>query len=188
MAYDPKAARTLYKKLLSLYPQAFREQFGESIAHTINDLCNERRQQTAQGLFGFILWIFVETAVGVAREHILLITGGNAMQKIFTSLRAPALISFILVLPFALLEFSFNTVNKQNAPGLTVLFGLLWLLPTAFIVTLAPIVRTIRAGNSLLANPIALLVRVAFLALIAMMWGGVLIDQLPCFLGVPNCD
>jgi hypothetical protein len=188
MAYDSKAARVLYRKLLGLYPRVFRERFGKSMEQTFNDLCNEWRPQTAQGLFGFILWLFVETAVGIAREHILLITGGNAMQKIFTSLRAPAFISFILVLPFALLEFSFNTVNKQNAPGLTVLFGLLWLLPTAFIVILAPLVRNIRVGNNVMANPMALLLRVAFLTLIAMMWGGIIVDQLPCFLGVPNCD
>jgi hypothetical protein len=188
MAYDSKAARALYRKLLGLYPRVFRERFGKSMEQTFNDLCNERRQQTAEGLSGFILWLFVETAVGIAREHILLITGENAMKNVFTSLRAPAFISFILVLPFALLEFSFNTVNKQNAPGLTVLFGLLWLLPTVFIVVLAPLVRNTRAGNRIMANPMTLLLRVAFLTLIAMMWGGIIVDQLPCFLGVPNCD
>ncbi len=110
------------------------------------------------------------------------------MKSISTTLGSAALISFILVLPFAILEFTFNTVKKQNVPDLIVLFGLLWLLPMAFIVILAPIVRTVRAGNSILANPVTLLFRVAFLALIAWMLGGILIDQLPCFLGVPNCD
>ena len=99
-----------------------------------------------------------------------------------------ALISFILVLPFVILESLNNTITKQNALGLIVLFGLLWLLAIAFIVILVPIVRTVRAGNSVMANPINLLLRVAFLALIAMMWGGIIIDQLPCFMGVPNCD
>jgi hypothetical protein len=32
------------------------------------------------------------------------------------------------------------------------------------------------------------LLRVVFLAFIARMWIGILIDQMPCFLGVPNCD
>jgi hypothetical protein len=32
------------------------------------------------------------------------------------------------------------------------------------------------------------LLRVGFSALILMMWAGIIIDQLPCFLGVPNCD
>ena len=39
-----------------------------------------------------------------------------------------------------------------------------------------------------MAHPTNLLFRVAFLALIAIIWAGILIDQLPCFLGVPNCD
>ena len=110
------------------------------------------------------------------------------MKTITTDLRSAAIISFILVLPFAILESLFNTVNQQNALGLTVLFGLLWLLPTAFIVILGPIVRNVRAGNSIMANHINLLLRAAFLALIAMAWGGLLADQIPCFMGVPNCD
>ena len=112
----------------------------------------------------------------------------HKIKSIITTLGSAALISFILVLPFAILESLNHTITRQNAPGLILLFGLLWLLPMSFIVILAPIVRTMRAGNSILANPVNLLFRVAFLALIAMMWGGLLIDQLPCFLGVPNCD
>jgi hypothetical protein len=110
------------------------------------------------------------------------------MTSITPNLRTAALISFILILPFAILELLFHSVTRQNAPGLMVLFGLLWLLPTGFILTILPMVRTVRAGNSIVANPISLFVRVAFLAMFAMMWGGILIDQLPCFLGVPNCD
>jgi len=49
-------------------------------------------------------------------------------------------------------------------------------------------VRNLRAGNSLMANPINLLLAVAILTLIAMTWGGLLIDQIPCLMGVPNCD
>lgn len=112
----------------------------------------------------------------------------HKIKSIIATLGSAALISFILVLPFAILESLNHTITRQNAPGLILLFGLLWLLPVAFIVILAPIMRTARAGNSVLANPINLLFRVAFLVLIAMMWGGLLIDQLPCFLGVPNRD
>lgn len=112
----------------------------------------------------------------------------HTMKGIIANLGSAALISCIFVLPFAVLESLFNSVTKQNAPGLVVLFGLLWLLPMAFIVILTPIVRTVRAGNSIRVNPLQLLFRVAFLALIAMMWGGIIIDQLPCFLGIPNCD
>jgi hypothetical protein len=58
-----------------------------------------------------------------------------------------------------------------------------------FIALLMPIVRNLRqAGNSLMANPVGLLLRIVFLLLIAWMWASLLIDQMPCFLGVPNCD
>ena len=68
------------------------------------------------------------------------------------------------------------------------LFGSLWLLPVAFILILMPIVRTVRVGNRIMVNPISLLLRVAFLILIAWLWVGTILDQMPCFLGVPNCD
>jgi uncharacterized membrane protein len=110
------------------------------------------------------------------------------MKTIATDLGTAAIISFALVLPFAVLESLNNTITGRNAPGLLVLFGLLWLLPTAFILVLAPVVRSVRAGNSVTANPVNLLVKVTFLALVAAMWGALMIDQAPCFIGVPNCD
>ncbi|HYP27797.1 MAG TPA: hypothetical protein VE262_13855 [Blastocatellia bacterium] len=109
-------------------------------------------------------------------------------KNIATDLKSAALISFTLVLPLAALECVNNTITRQNAPGLIVLFGLLWLLPVAFIVTLLAIVRAARAGNSALANPRGVLFRVALLALVAMIWGLIINDQLPCFMGVANCD
>ncbi len=100
-------------------------------------------------------------------------------------LRSAALISFILVLPFLILESINTTLTRQNAPGLIFLFGLLWLLPTAFLVMLFPMVRKLRAGS---ANPMTVVPVVAFMVVLALAWGGLLVDQLPCFLGVPNCD
>ena len=37
---------------------------------TFNDLYNERKQQAERGLFGFVLWMFVETAIGIVQEHL----------------------------------------------------------------------------------------------------------------------
>lgn len=188
MTLDQETVRILYKKLLGLYPRAFTERFGESMEQTFNDLWNERKLQIEKGLFGFLLWMFVETAIGITKEQALHLKQGDPVKTIIEDLRSAAIISFLLVLPFAILETLNNTITKQNAPGLILLFGVLWLLPTAFILILRPIVRTMRAGNSIWANPTKLLFRVAFLALIATIWGWGFIDQLPCFLGVPNCD
>ncbi len=108
------------------------------------------------------------------------------MKNSLVNLRSPAIISLVLVFPFMILE----AVNRRNFhEGFPIpLFGFMWLLPMIFILTVTPIVRNVRAGNSILANPISLLLRVALSALVAWMWAGILIDQMPCFLGVLNCD
>lgn len=110
------------------------------------------------------------------------------MNNITTDLRPAAVVSFALVLPLMILEALNNTLTRQNVPGLALLFGLMWLLPAVFVIVLMPIVRNVRAGQGVMANPVGLSLRVAFLALIAMVWTWGLVDQLPCFLGVPNCD
>ena len=61
--------RMWYAMLLRLYPQPFREQFGEGMGQTFHDLCREHAD-ARRGLFGFALWIFSETLVGIVREHI----------------------------------------------------------------------------------------------------------------------
>jgi hypothetical protein len=62
--------RTWYAALLRLYPRPFREQFGEGMEQTFHDLCRERRN-AGRSLFGFALWIFCETSMGVVRENIM---------------------------------------------------------------------------------------------------------------------
>ena len=74
MNYEQETVHALYKKLLNLYPRGFREQLGESMQQTFNDLYKERKRETQQVLFSFVLWAFVETIVGIAKEYILLIT------------------------------------------------------------------------------------------------------------------
>jgi len=184
--HDQDTVRALYRRLLALYPRGFRAQFRESMEQTFNDLCNERKRQKTGELSSFVLWTFAETALGIVREYIHLVSDGAARKSVLTNLRSPAIISFVLVLPFMLLEL----VNRRNYhEGFPVtLFGVMWLLPVAFILISMPIMRNVRAGNSIIAHPITLLLRVVLLALIAIVWTGTVIDQLPCFMGVPLCD
>jgi hypothetical protein len=110
----------------------------------------------------------------------------NAMQNILTKFKSPVLTSLLLLIPFMLLEWVNRRSYNEEFPYS--LFGFLWLLSLLFLITTMPLVRTVRAGNSLLAAPVVLLLRVVFLAFIAWMWLSIVIDQMPCFLGVPNCD
>jgi len=127
-----------------------------------------------------------ETAVGIVQENIFSFKEINPMKNILTNLRSPALIGLLLVIPFMTLE-AVSTRNL-NAIFNVPLFGTLWFLPTAFLLILMSIVRNVQAGNSPMARPVSILVSVVFLIFIAFMWGGIVLDQMPCFLDVPNCD
>ena len=184
MAYAQRTIHTIYTKLLRLYPREFREQFGESMQQTFNDLYKER--QGERGWSSFVLWMFVETAIGIPREHILLIKEMNYMKIILANLLSPAIISFLIVLPFMILEWATRSnLPRTNASG--VLFVIMWLLPMLSILTMMPIVRNVRAGNSIAANPVNLVLRVVFSGWLVWMWVALVMDQMPCFLGGSGC-
>src|SRR5882757_1714756 len=88
-----RSYRTWYAMLLRLYPRPFRERFGEGMAQTFHDLCREHRD-TRRGLFGFALWIFSETLVGIVRENI---TRMNQLER--TMLRVALVALGLLMVP-----------------------------------------------------------------------------------------
>jgi hypothetical protein len=151
MIYEQKIVHTLYRKLLALYPQTFKEQLGESMERTFQDLWNEKRQ-TRKELFSFVLWTFIETAIGIFREYLLLISPGDVMQSILKPLGSAVLISFLLILPFMIME----VVNRQyfNEDFPFMLFFVLWLNLFAISLILLPIARGRRAGTQDMANPV----------------------------------
>jgi hypothetical protein len=108
------------------------------------------------------------------------------MKLAFTHLRLPAITSSALLLPFIILEL----VNRRSYhEGFPIpLFGILWLLPMAFTLILMSIVRKVQTGNKTTPNTISLLLGIALLILMVWLWVGIILDQMPCFLGVPLCD
>jgi RsiW-degrading membrane proteinase PrsW (M82 family) len=106
----------------------------------------------------------------------------NSVKK----LKLAAVISLITLLPFMVMEFIKRRGFQEPFP--VALFTILWLTLLSFIFILLPIVQDVRKGN-LNKSPFAnLLLRVFFLILIAIFWIGIIIDQMPCFLGIQNCD
>jgi hypothetical protein len=276
----------LYKKLVALYPQRFKEQLGESMEQTFNDLCKEKRQ-TKTGLLSFLLWTFIETAIGIVQEHIVAIKEMNPMKNMLTNIRQPVIIGFLMILPLIILEFAVVIVKRlafdiRDALDALVTFGFLWLgvasilliliplvrdlqraedhrtadtvparentlltsprsaaiisfllaLPFLTIISLlllnieppfarpfdnptpdqpdiigtlivvgalvlavagciiarVPIARTLQTGGSLFAHPINLTLALVTLSFITMLVVGLVVDQFPCWMGVPNCD
>jgi hypothetical protein len=122
-----------YKKLIALYPKKFKEQFNESMQQTFNDLYKEN-QNSNQPLFKFITWTFFETTIGIFQEHLL---DGGIMQ---TTKRfgLSALISFIIILPFAVMEIVNRRSYNEEFPF--ILFSFLWFNLFTVNVILLPIV------------------------------------------------
>ena len=277
MTSEQNRVSRLYRNLLSLYPRAFKERLGESMEQTFEDLCNEKRQ-TKKELSSFILWTFIETAIGIFRERLLLISPGDIMQTIPKTLGSSAVISFLLILPFMIMEVinrrNFNEdfpillffimwlnlfavslillpivrggrignpapttrnsliTNPESALLISmvlILFPLIlsWLdslgwgplerllngpnpeqlyvfrirVPSQFIALVlfslpvaagiiagGPIIHNLRAGGSLFAHPIHLIIVVVISSIFAIGFANFIIDQWPCFIGVPNCD
>jgi hypothetical protein len=236
------------------------------------------KQQTKKALFGFVVWIFIETALGIVREHLLHISLGAIMKAILKTLGASALLGFLLILPFMIMEvvsrrrfnedfpvmlffvmwlnvFAISIIllpiirgrrqanrdmvhpvptprnalltNPRSAaiislvvllspgivplldslgwlsldrlfngpnpevvylPGMFIALGLILFPIAAGIIGGGPIVRNLRAGGSLFAHPIHLIIVVFIVSSFAFGLTNLIIDQWPCFIGVPNCD
>ncbi|GAB4577627.1 MAG: hypothetical protein Fur0022_03580 [Anaerolineales bacterium] len=142
--------RLLYKKLLTFYPQSFKEQLGESMEQTFNDLWKE--QKTVLGRFGFILRTFIETTIEIFREHLLIISKGEIMQTILKTFGSSGGISFLLILPFMIMEVVNRRNFNEDFPAF--LFFIMWLNLFAAILILLPIVLGKRTGNRDMINPV----------------------------------
>ena len=110
------------------------------------------------------------------------------MKNIISNLKTAAIASTIIVLPFLILEIVFNKITPRVITDLAVLLGLLWLMSVSFIVLMMPVAQNLWKGKRVLGNPVTLLLRVAFSVVLVTIWVSIVVDQLPCFLGVPNCD
>jgi hypothetical protein len=138
--YEENVVHTLYKKLLTFYPRSFREQLGESMEQTFNDFYRER--QAKLGRFGFVLWTFVDTAIGIAMEHVLSITKGSTMKTTLAYPRSAALLSAILLsVAFIVAPFIYLVGNLRDAMGplsyavADFLYGPVWAASLVSIVT-----------------------------------------------------
>ncbi len=94
------------------------------------------------------------------------------------------LASAAVVAPLLLMELRNQPASRVEFPA--ALFAVLWLLATGFFLVAIPAVRSLRSG--LASNPMTLVWRAAAMGLLGLNWASLVRDQLPCFLGVPNCD
>lgn len=94
--------------------------------------------------------------------------------------------AILLVLPLVALQAVYGRLNYSSFP--TGVFAILWLLPTFAIYLASPLVSRLRSTERSKFDPLSFALRIAALLPIAVMWIALVEDQMPCFLGVPNCD
>ena len=200
-AHDQNMIPALYKKLLTLYPRSFREELGEPMEQTFNDLYRERQKD--RGLPGFVFWMFVETSVGIIREHALVWAQGDSMKAMLSNPTSAAIVSLILSLPLGLLFIIFNfdikpltrlvtswlTFNGSEVNGLgrLVLIGGLLLLPVAFVINLLPLLKKEGPEIKRKLHAANVIVGVLILMIIVISWGGLLVEEIYCLQGI-RCD
>jgi hypothetical protein len=89
---------------------------------TFKDLYKERQIQG--GWFGFMLWMFVETILGIIKEHILLITQGDHMKSSITNI----LIALgLIVIGISMAAAGIYLGETDDAPG-AALIGILLMI------------------------------------------------------------
>lgn len=73
-------------------------------------------------------------------------------------------------------------------PGLFVTLALFAVTVAAGVIASAPVAGTLRAGGSLFAHPLNLLIVAVYVSVLAFGAVSLVVDQWPCFMGVPVCD
>ena len=86
-----------------------------------------------------------------------------------------------LLSPLGVLE-ALNRTDRERLIDAFVLFSILWLLAVGFLMILLFLVRNERR------DAMRLLLAISCAVAIAFVWGSIVVDQWPCFLGTPNCD
>lgn len=106
--HSVRRLRNWYATLLALYPKPYRERFAEPMEQTFNDLLRERATEEER-LFGFALWMFVETFAGIVRENVTLMMMQNTRRLIVWAM----VVVLILLIPLAM-QFT-NEVQWNEA-------------------------------------------------------------------------
>ncbi len=100
----------------------------------------------------------------------------------------PSLLSSLGREPLGGLNTEYVYAFGVRVPSQFIALALFSIPIAAGVIAGGPIARTLRAGGSLFAHPIHLIIVVVILFLFAAGFVGLIVDQWPCFIGVPLCD
>lgn len=120
----------------------------------------------------------------------LLTNPGPALMISVVLIIFTLLLSLLSSLGWEPLDRLINGPNPEQPylPGQIIAIALISIPIAAGIIAGRPIVNTLRAGGGLFAHPVHLLIVAVLSFLFAAGVIGLIVDQWPCFMGVPNCD
>jgi hypothetical protein len=102
----------------------------------------------------------------------------------------PVAIGLLNSLRWQPLNRLFNGPNPEQPyfPGMILALGLFLFPIAAGVIARGPIVLSLRTGGGLFAHPVHLVLVVLIVGALGYGLAELIVDQLPCFLGIPNCD
>ncbi len=115
-----------------------------------------------------------------------MMTQDQASPGTLKSFLSALLVSATLVVPFIIIQWVNRRAYHEEFPFL--LFTFMSLHSLLIILSLTPALRRLRAERSLRALKLRHWAGLVLGVFLAYVYANVVIDQLPCFLGVPNCD
>ena len=113
-------------------------------------------------------------------------TQAQAAPGTLRSFVSSLLVSATLVAPFIVLQWVNRRTLREDFPF--VLFTFMSLNALFIVLSLTPALRHLRAERSLRGLKPGPRAGLILGALLGLAFANLVIDQLPCFLGVPNCD
>ncbi len=115
-----------------------------------------------------------------------MMTQDQAAPGILKSFVTSLLISSTLVAPFVVLQWVNRRTFHEDFPF--VLFTFMSLHSLFIVLLLTPALRRLRSERNLRALKLGHWAGLVLSAFLIFAYADVVVDQLPCFLGVPNCD
>jgi hypothetical protein len=112
---------------------------------------------------------------------------GNTMTSYRELAARTAVVACLMVVPFIGLEGASAGVAALWTTDAAMLFGVLWLL-AAVALTMGSGLVSVFDGERFRGRQGLVLLRVLVLVLASAAWLGIVGDQMPCFVGEPNCD
>ncbi len=168
----------------------------------IMQIVNRRNfQEEFPVMLFFVLWLNLFALTTILLPILWAKRRGTRRSTQLTSPTSSLMASVALMLPIVVvsylgfirwesLEQLFNGPDRTQfyLPGQLIMLGLFAFPIAAGVIASRSIANTLRSGGGIFAHPIHLIIVVVISFLFTSGVITLIIDQWPCFMGVPNCD